>query len=185
MENKDFYSWTIKTIRNDASKPAVWLEDRKTEWIALTQSVLMRILDGYSVILMSDEERSWFVDYILHFLNHPRKGRPFIPLYSLNSVYTQFYHFDSDPSDVSLLQDMLAISLGDKYIFWYIGRGSGTCAKLSLGREFSFNWILDDRLQNSFWLQSDELLDIKLMQLLRIFDKSLSAAIFGDVNLES
>ena len=46
----------------------------------------------------------------------------------------------------------------------------------------NFSWILDEQMSNSFSLSSvDETLDIKLLQLLRIFDKSLSAALFGEI----
>lgn len=182
LDHQDFFAWTIKAIRDDASKP-FWLEDRKAEWVPLVRDTIYYILDGYSVVLMSDHERSWFVEYAMSVINRPYRGRPFFPIYSITAFYTHLIQFNPNSSEgVALLQDMLSISFGEKYLFWYIGKTDGVCAKLAFSHECSFNWLLGEQRQNSFFLDStDELLDIKLMQLLRVFDKSLSAALFGEV----
>jgi hypothetical protein len=45
---------------------------------------------------------------------------------------------------------------------------------------------MDEEVQNSFALRtSDPLLDIKLLQLYKLFDNTLSAALFGDLDLEA
>ncbi|RUM68372.1 MAG: hypothetical protein DSZ08_08295, partial [Sulfurovum sp.] len=50
----------------------------------------------------------------------------------------------------------------------------------------SFLWILDEEVQDSFSLRSsDALLDIKLLQLYKLFDQTLSAALFGELELSS
>ena len=83
---------------------------------------------------------------------------------------------------VPLIRDMLSISFGEKYLFWYVGRIDDFNAKLAFSHDYNFSWILDEQMSNSFSLSSvDETLDIKLLQLLRIFDKSLSAALFGEI----
>ena len=65
-----------------------------------------------------------------------------------------------------------------------MGHNDTTRAKLALSHEDCFLWIFDTQLQNSFTLQStDSLVDIKLMQMYRIFNLTLEAAMFGRVNL--
>ena len=45
-------------------------------------------------------------------------------------------------------------------------------------------WLFDEQAQNSFTLSSsDENLDIKLISLCKIFDKSIDAALFAKVIL--
>jgi hypothetical protein len=43
---------------------------------------------------------------------------------------------------------------------------------------------MDERFQNALVLRShDPLIDIKLLQLYRLFDKTLSAVLFGEINV--
>ena len=45
---------------------------------------------------------------------------------------------------------------------------------------------MDEEVQNSFALRtSDPLLDIKLLQLYKLYDNTLSAALFGELELDS
>ncbi len=181
----DFFSWTIKAIRDDASKPT-WLEDRKSEWVPLVEHTLRHIiLDAYTVILLSDKERCWFVEYALGYLNSSRRMRPFFPIYApASSIASMLSPYNARQSTemIPLIRDMLSISFGEKYLFWYVGRIDDFNAKLAFSHDYNFNWILDEQMSNSFSLSSvDETLDIKLLQLLRIFDKSLSAALFGEI----
>jgi hypothetical protein len=45
---------------------------------------------------------------------------------------------------------------------------------------------MDEEVQNSLSLRSsDALLDIKLLQLYKLFDATISAALFGDLDFES
>ena len=53
-------------------------------------------------------------------------------------------------------------------------------------KDDSFMWIMDEHLQNSFYLLSDDdSLDIKLIQLFRLLDKSIDAVLFAEVNFEN
>ncbi|HFU77040.1 MAG TPA: hypothetical protein ENK68_00865, partial [Epsilonproteobacteria bacterium] len=88
--------------------------------------------------------------------------------------------------EMQLLEDMLDISYPNGYYMWYIGKGSHPYTKLAYRCDESFLWILDEEVQNSFAFRStDPLIDIKLLQLFKLFDKTLSAALFGDLDLES
>ncbi len=88
-------------------------------------------------------------------------------------------------AEIELMEDMLEISYPNGYFFWYIGKGDHPYTKLAFRNDESFLWILDDEVQNSFRLRSsDPLKDIKLLQLYKLFDQTLSAAIFGDIDIE-
>ena len=53
-------------------------------------------------------------------------------------------------------------------------------------KDDSFMWVLDEHLQNSFYLQtSDDNLDIKLIQLFKLLDKSIDAVLFAEVTFDS
>ncbi len=180
---QDLLKWTIETIRNDESMMS-WLEERKFEWVPLAANTIRHLLEGYSVIVMTDSERSWFGSYIGASINKPQKNRPFLPIYNIKSIYPHVEYIKNE-EDGALINDMLSISFKDQYIFWYIGKSEDRRAKLAFSRDDSFNWILDEGMQNSFVLSSsDDLLDMRLFQLYRIFDKTLSAALFGHVSLD-
>ena len=81
---------------------------------------------------------------------------------------------------------MLDISYPNGYYIWYIGKGDHPYTKLAFREEENFLWILDEEVQNSFALRStDTLLDIKLLQLFKLFDHTLSAVLFGDLDLDA
>ena len=49
----------------------------------------------------------------------------------------------------------------------------------------SLLWILDEEIPNSFGLKSnDEALDMKLLQMYRLYDKTLSAVLFAQIDVE-
>ena len=180
---QELLKWTIETIRRDESMMS-WLEERKFEWTPLVSDTIRHILEGYSVIVMTDSERSWFGNYITASINKPQKARPYLPVYNIKSIYPHIDHVQNE-EDGALINDMLSISFKEQYLFWYIGKNNDRRAKLALSRDDSFNWIFDEELQNSFRLNSnDELLDMKLFQLYRLFDKTLSATLFGQVSLD-
>jgi hypothetical protein len=72
------------------------------------------------------------------------------------------------------------------YTFFYIGKGSDARSQIAKRKENSFIWLLDEKVQNSFYLDSKEdNLDIRLIQLMRLFDKSIDAILFSEVDLQS
>ncbi len=181
----DYLRWINDQLSSEHNN-AYWLDERKYEFMPLAKNALLQMLSGYPVLLVTDSEREWFAKYALYFLNKPNKNRPLIPIYGLKEVYPNidFLNYESDES-VSHLFDMLSISFDNEYFFWYVGKSSDGRAKIALRKEGTFSWVFDEEFHNSFYLSStDDLLDVKLMQLLRLFDKSLSAAIFGEVRLE-
>lgn len=180
---QDLSSWMLQTLRHDASHPT-WLEERKFEWIPLLKYALQKVFAGNSVILMTDPDREWFMHYVIHSINKAN-NRPYIPIVNANILFSQMDRIYKDEVEIALLNDYLDNMFSHKYFFWYVGRNDARRAKIALSREDCFLWMFDTNLQNSFTLQSlDPLVDIKLMQMYRIFNLALEATMFGRIRLE-
>ncbi len=176
--------WTLDTIREEESCFS-WMEECRYEWAPLVKSSVSQILNGKTALIITDESHEWFGKYILNQINILKKNRPLLPVYPLGSSFPNLRAMQST-QDLQLLEDMLEISYPNGYYFWYIGKGDHPCTKIAYRNEESFLWIMDEEVQNSFALRSaDPLLDIKLLQLFKLFDSTLSAALFGDLDLES
>lgn len=175
--------WTIETIRKDEAMMS-WLEERKFEWVPLVKNTLSHLLEGTAIVVVTDMEREWFCRYIMQNINRQSKSRPIFPFYSIEAIYPQVDLMRGE-EELMLLNEMLTLSFRNGYLFWYIGKVDDSRAKIALNRDDSFLWVLDEEHHNSFGLSSvDDLLDLKLLQLFRIFDKTISAALFNQVNLE-
>jgi len=181
---QDFAQWTLDAIRDEGASLS-WLEELRFEWVIPTSACLYEILSGKTIVLITDGKREWFEKYILQKINEEKPTRPLVPIINIESIYP---HYDamSGAQMNDMLEDMLKLSFGDRFIFWYIGRGEDKRADIAKRREESYFWIFDEDYQNSFKLNSyDSHLDIKLLQLYRLFDQSLSAAMFGEVDVVS
>lgn len=67
-----------------------------------------------------------------------------------------------------------------------MGKGNDIRMQIAKRKDDSFMWVFDEHLQNSFYLSSyDDLLDIKLIQLFRLLDKSIDALLFAEVSFGS
>ena len=180
---KSFDQWTLETIRYDKSMMN-WLEERRYEWIPLAVDAIKRVVMGHTILILCDDERQWFCDYVLTSINKPLKNRPFIPIYDLKKI-APFLDRVKNNQDIELLFDMFNLSFEDRYFIWYIGKSISPYVNIAKNKEDSFLWILDEDMQNNFTLKSyDEMLDIKLLQLFRLFDKSLDVAMFAQVQFE-
>ncbi|MRI83549.1 MAG: hypothetical protein C6I00_03935 [Nitratiruptor sp.] len=179
---KRFDQWTLEVIRTDKSMMQ-WLEERRYEWIPLVVDAIRRILAGYTILLLVDDERRWYGEYVLSTINRPAQGRPFIPIYDLRRLAPYLEEIKGN-EEIALLFETLHISFQERFFIWYVGRAISPFVNVAKGREDSFLWILDENMQNNFTLKSqDEMLDIKLIQLFRLFERSLDGAIFGEVEL--
>jgi len=70
------------------SEPGLeWLEDRKEDWTPLLASKLKFLHDGFAFIVICDDERSWFSEYIIKKINSSTNSRPLLPFFSLRSLY--------------------------------------------------------------------------------------------------
>lgn len=179
--SKDFLKWTIEIIREDESLMH-WVEERKFEWVPIVKSAINSLFQGSSIIIVTDREREWFAEYILGSINS--RYRPLLPFYKLDNLYP---HLDllKESKDIDLIYDMLSISFESRFIIWYIGKSDSNRSEIAKRRDDSLLWIFDDKkLQKNFYLSSkDTILDLKLLQLYRLFDKSISAALFSEVDI--
>ncbi|OIP55710.1 MAG: hypothetical protein AUK54_03475 [Helicobacteraceae bacterium CG2_30_36_10] len=180
----DFARWSLDTIREEGSFLS-WLEEQRFDWTTTTAQAIEEILNGKTIILITDQPRKWFQSYILSSINTPSLDRPLLPIVSIDAIYTHFNSVNGGDM-IDIVDDMIALSYKDDYIFWYIGKGNDKRADIAKRRDNSYFWIFDEEFHNAFTLKSyDSNLDIKLLQLYKLFNTSLSAAMFGDVDVSS
>ena len=182
---QEFLNWTVDTIRED-KLISPWLEEKKYEWTPLVSKSITAILEkGCSVIIVTDEDRNWFLEYVLTHINTKHLNRPFLPFYDFKSFYKQLEQVKNE-DDISYVKDMLNISFPNGYCFWYIGRSQDVRAIIPKVSKHSFLWLLDEETPDAFNLRSsDEALDMKLLQMFRLYNKTLSAALFAQINVEN
>ena len=177
-------TWTLDTIRENESCFS-WMEEYRYEWAPLVKSAVSQSIEGKTILILTDEPRKWFGKYILTNINDLRKDRPLLPFYPLTDCFPNLQDIHHT-QELQLLEDMLDISYPNGYYVWYIGKGDHLYTKLAFRNEDNFLWILDEEVQNAFTLRSaDPLLDIKLLQLFNLFDETLSATLFGDLELNN
>lgn len=179
---QNFLKWTLDTIRKDGSMMS-WMEEKRFEWVPLAVSMLENLMDGQTIILITDDDREWFGDYALRRINRGDKNRPLLPFISIKTFFPNIHQLKTK-EDIELLEDMISQSFLNGHTFFYIGKNNDIKMQLVKRNDESFMWVLDEHLQNSFYLSSaDELLDIKLIQLFRLLDKSIDAVLFAEVDI--
>jgi hypothetical protein len=179
---RELEQWVLEQIRDDDPFMG-WLEERRFDFVPPVHSTVQQMMEGATIILVTDHDRKWFSSYILQKLNDPAQNRPMLPIVNLESIYP---HLDAVRSSESLemIEDMLSLSYGDKYFFWYVGKGADKKSDLAKRNDRSMLWVMDEEIQNSFLLDSfDKTLDLKLLHLYRLFDTTLSGALFGAYEL--
>lgn len=179
-----FAQWSLDAIR-DEDGALSWLEEQRFNWATTSSAALSSILEGKTIILITDRKREWFENYILSTINNDKIDRPIIPIVSIDSLYKHYNNINGGEM-IDILDDMISLSYKDNYIFWYIGSGDDKRSDIAKRKENSYFWIFDEDFHNAFTLKSyDTHLDIKLLQLYRLFNSSLNAAMFGEVDVHS
>ncbi len=180
----NFAQWSLDAIREEGGSLS-WLEEQRFDWTTTTAHALEQILSGKTIILITDEKRKWLKSYIVSAINSPSLDRPLLPIVSIDSIHN---HFNSVTGGemIDIVDDMISLSYKDDYFFWYIGKGNDKRADIAKRRDNSYFWIFDEEINNAFTLKSyDQNLDIKLLQLYKLFNASLNAAMFGEVDVSS
>ncbi len=175
----DLNRFIIDLIRKKNYK---WMEERRLDFVPLLSVFLHQILDGKSVIIITDEKRKWYGEYLINKINNFSEFKPqFFPFYILENLVPQI-KTAKHPEDFDMIEDMLNVSFND-YIFWYIGQETPVL-KFARRKPESFYWIMDNDLSNIFYLKStDTYLDNKLLHLADMVNESLNAAVFGEVEI--
>lgn len=179
---QDFAQWSLDAIREEDGSLS-WLEEQRFDWTTTTFQALEQTLNGKTIILITDKSRKWLEQYILGNINAINQERPLLPIVSIDSI---FHHYDSVNSGemIDIVDDMISLSYKDDYFFWYIGKGEDKRADIAKRRDNSYFWIFDESFHNAFALKSfDPYLDIKLLQLFRLFNSSLNAMMFGEIDV--
>ncbi len=174
-----FSDWMLRTIREESNHGILsgWLEEDRFKWTKLVSNTLIHLMNGTSFLLICDSQRKWLKHYILTHINHPQKNRPSIPILDFPLSLENSSNFQD-------IRDVLNIAYKD-YGFFYIGKRNSPLAELAIGHENSFLWILDEAIQNAFYLDSKHpMLDFRLLQLYKIFDLSIHHSMFCKFDLE-
>jgi len=178
----DFAQWSLDAIREEGGSLS-WLEEDRFEWSKTTAFALEQILNGKTIILITDMKRKWLERYILDSINNLE--RPLVPIVSIESLYPH-YNDLSGGEMIDMIDDMIGLSFKNDYFFWYIGKGDDKRSDIAKRKDESYFWLFDEDFNNAFTMKSyDPILDIKLLQLYRLFDASLNAAMFGEVDASS
>jgi len=180
----DFAQWTLDAIREEGGSLS-WLEEQRFEWSKTTAYALEQVLQGKTIILITDEKRKWLEQYLLTSLNTASLDRPLIPIISIDNLCVH-YNSVSGGEMIDVVDDMISLSYKEDYFFWYIGKGDDKRSDIAKRKDSSYFWMFDEDFNNAFTLKSyDKTLDIKLLQLYRLFDSSLNATMFGEVDASS
>lgn len=180
----DFAQWSLDAIREEGGSLS-WLEEQRFEWSKTTAYALEQVLQGKTIILITDEKRKWLETYILTSLNTMALERPLIPIISIDNLCIHYNNI-SGGEMIDAVDDMIALSYKQDYFFWYIGKGDNKRCDIAKRKDNSYYWIFDEEFNNAFNLKSyDRDLDLKLLQLYRLFDASLNATMFGEVDASS
>jgi len=180
---QEFTNWTINSIREDILI-GNWMEERKFDWVPLVAKVITNIIDrNMSVLIITDNEYKWFKEYILVNINKRSLNRPMLPFYSFDSFTASVEDIKTE-EDIELIKDVLNISFPNGYLFWYIGKAKSKFSTLAKISEQPFLWLMDEDTPNSFFLSSeDEALDIRLLNMFRLFNKTLEAVLFAEIDV--
>lgn len=178
-----FLKWTLEAIRKEGSWMS-WMEEKRLEWVPLAASRLQTLMNGHVFIVLTDKDREWFESYMLSSINRSTGSRPLLPFISLKTFFPTIDELRSK-EEIELLEDLLSLSFPHGYTLFYIGRSNDFKSQIAKRRDDSFMWLLDEQMQNSFYLSSaDELLDVKLIQLYKLMEKTIDALLFAQISIE-
>jgi len=175
--------WTLDNIREEDSSFS-WMEECRYDWIPVIQSAVKKILEGQSILILTDKSRGWYARYIANKINNLENERPFLPVYTLKSMFPNLDKMQNT-EELDLLEDMLDISYPNGYFIWYIGSADSVYTKFVFRNDENLFWIIDGDVPNSFYLKKGGIsLDIKLIQLFKLFNKTIDASLFNEISIE-
>jgi len=174
--------WTKDVVMNDNSLKG-WFKERIYEWVPLCNEAMIELMKGTPFLVVTDRERDWFNYYIVNNINSIKNNRPFVPVYSLMN-FIPYSHKTDKIEYLDMVEDMLDITFKGEYKFWYIGKEESNIYKLVQRKENSFVWLFDKEYQNTFFLKSYvPELDYQLMNLFKLFNKTITSSMFGEIEL--
>lgn len=181
MEN--ISDWLLNTIRNDEKNGITsgWLEEKRFLVLPHMSRTLKHILEGGSVIVLTDEQREWFGDYIITHINQHHNGRPFFPIVQIKHLHDMIDSSSKDGGSFMPIVNMLDMMYSN-YRFWYIGKNNTRANFVKDNRcQQGWHWIFDE---NDIFSSTDEKLDYKLLNLFKLFERALLAAMLNKISLD-
>ncbi|MCK4441614.1 MAG: HobA family DNA replication regulator [Sulfurovaceae bacterium] len=176
-------NWTLDTIREEDSSFS-WIEECRYDWVPIVQRAIKKILEGQTILVLTDESRAWYARYISIKINKVNSHRPFLPIYTLKSMFPNLDKLNNT-EELDLLEDMLDISYPNGYFIWYIGSAESVYTKFVFRNNENLLWIIDGDVPNSFYLREGRTpLDLKLIQLFKLFNKTVDASLFNELSLD-
>jgi hypothetical protein len=152
---QEILNWTIDTIRKEAIVDSTWLEEQKFEWTPLVVKSLKSLIDdNCTVLILTDNDRQWFGQYILNNINEPTNGRPNLPFYDFKALCINYQNIHSQ-EDIQLILDMLNISFPNGYIFWYIGKGEDKHCDIAKRKDNSYHTGFAQKIIIVDWVSVD------------------------------
>ncbi|TLD97374.1 hypothetical protein LS71_001050 [Helicobacter jaachi] len=186
MEN--ISDWLLNTIREDEKRGVMsgWIEEKRFLLLPHMARIIGHILQGGSVIVLTDSAREWFGDYVTAHINQPHKGRPFFPIVQIKHLNDMI---DSNTKEggmqgFQLIGDMLNM-MCPNYRFWYIGKKNAR-ADFARYQGEGWYWIFDENIHSAenFLSSTDEKLDYKLISLFKVFERAIIASMLNKISLE-
>lgn len=173
----------IKRIIQDDPSFA-WLNEQKERVALLFSQNLRSMLDGKAFVIVTDENSEWYEKYFLQKINENTSERPFLPFYSLKNLYSNFANLKSK-DEILLVDDLLNLTFANGFIYFYIGAKNSPRFELIRNNENTFLWILGENSDESLFSigGSGVDLDIKLLKIYEIFDKSVNVSLFDEAIL--
>ncbi len=65
---RQFDQWTLDAIRAEGASMS-WFEEQRYEWIPQIVSAMDQIMQGHTIVVVTDHERRWFSHYITETIN--------------------------------------------------------------------------------------------------------------------
>ncbi len=163
-----------------------WFEEQRYDWIPQIINAMDQIMKGYTIVLVTDHDRRWFSNYVINAINKRTKERPMIPIVILDALYSRLDQ-SMDTEAMDTLSDMLDLSFKGEYFFWYIGKGGDERRADFVKRSNNaLMWMMDENYPNALLLRSyDSHIDIKLLQLYSLFDRTLASVLFGEIDVHA
>lgn len=185
MEAMDFRTWLVDSMRAECKKWAndiAWLEVERNLFADTIIRAIKHIINGGALLLATDERREWFGSYALSRFYYGGTQRPLMPIFSLNRMLDQDFRLQK--SNMEHLINMLDIAYGD-YMFWYVGQPESKLADLCISKEYGLFWVLGGGIKGAFSLNpSDEFLDYKLIEMLKLFEAAIYESMLNRIIVE-
>lgn len=180
---QNYLKHSLESLREEGAALS-WLEESRFEFYPTLFQAINQLMAGKTMIVITDRDRKWFEEYILNSINKAINERPMIPVVSIEAIYPAYDSIVGGEM-IAMLEDMLELSYGSGYFFFYIGKGSDIRSDIAKRDDKSLLWIFDEESSNYMTLKtSDALLDIKLLQLYREFNKTFNSLLFGEVDAD-